>query len=102
MILSRGLGTHTIHVMKEGHVFENDGYYIDLDKMEGDQREHNWQKDLSGIYLWDMAAASLILERAGGTCSILKNYETPKYHIAFLATNGKLHDIYTQALLPLL
>ncbi|MBR4171981.1 MAG: inositol monophosphatase [Kiritimatiellae bacterium] len=56
----------------------------------------------SGIYLWDMAAASLILERAGGTCSILKDYGTPKYHIAFLATNGKLHDTYTQALLPLL
>ena len=59
-------GTHTIQVMKEGHVFENDGYYIDLDKLEGDQREHNWQKDLSGIYLWDKTKVTLQGRVVGG------------------------------------
>ena len=59
-------GTHTIQVMKEGHVFENEGYYIDLDKLEGDQREHNWQKDLSGIYLWDKTKVKLQGRVVGG------------------------------------
>ena len=59
-------GTHTIQVVKEGHVFENDGYYIDLDKLEGDQRDHNWQKDLSGIYLWDKTKVYLQGRVVGG------------------------------------
>lgn len=59
-------GSHTIQVVKEGHVFENDGYYIDLDKEEGDQRDHNWQKDLSGIYLWDKTKVTLQGRVVGG------------------------------------
>ena len=54
----------------------------------------------AGIYIWDMAAASLIVERAGGRCEILKSY--PKYRLSFLATNGLLHDTCRNALLPLL
>ncbi|HRR33569.1 MAG TPA: inositol monophosphatase family protein [Kiritimatiellia bacterium] len=54
----------------------------------------------SGIYVWDMAAASLIVERAGGCCEILKSY--PKHRISFLATNGHLHAGCREALLPLL
>lgn len=54
----------------------------------------------SGIYVWDMAAASLIVERAGGQCAILKAY--PKHRMAFLATNGSLHAPCRDALLPLL
>ena len=54
----------------------------------------------SGIYVWDMAAASLIVERAGGRCAVLKAY--PKYRLAFLATNGRLHGACRDALLPLL
>ena len=54
----------------------------------------------SGIYVWDMAAASLIVERAGGCCEILKAY--PKHRIAFLATNGSVHAACREALLPLL
>jgi len=54
----------------------------------------------SGIYVWDMAAASLIVERAGGRCEILKSY--PKYRISFLATNGCVHTACRDALLPLL
>lgn len=54
----------------------------------------------SGIYVWDMAAASLIVERAGGCCEILKAY--PQHRIAFLATNGGVHSACREALLPLL
>ena len=54
----------------------------------------------SGIYVWDMAAASLIVERAGGQCEILKAY--PKHRMSFLATNGRLHVACRDALLPLL
>ena len=54
----------------------------------------------SGIYVWDMAAASLIVERAGGRCDILKAY--PKHRISFLATNGAVHDACRDALLPML
>lgn len=54
----------------------------------------------SGIYVWDMAAASLIVERAGGRCEILKAY--PRHRLSFLATNGGVHDACRDALLPLL
>jgi myo-inositol-1(or 4)-monophosphatase len=54
----------------------------------------------SGIYVWDMAAASLIVERAGGRCTVLKTY--PKHRMAFLATNRGLHEACRDALLPLL
>ena len=54
----------------------------------------------AGIYVWDMAAASLIVERAGGRCETLKAF--PKYRIAFLATNGHLHGACRDALLPML
>ena len=54
----------------------------------------------SGIYVWDMAAASLIVERAGGRCETLKAY--PKHRMAFLATNGGVHAACRDALLPLL
>jgi len=54
----------------------------------------------SGIYLWDMAAAGLLVERAGGTCEILRAYGG--YRMAFLASNGRLHAPIRDALLPLL
>jgi len=54
----------------------------------------------AGIYVWDMAAAGLILERAGGTIEVLKNY--PDKRLAVLATNGKLHATCRDVLQPLL
>ncbi|MBR4365179.1 MAG: carboxypeptidase regulatory-like domain-containing protein, partial [Bacteroidaceae bacterium] len=59
-------GSHTIQVVKEGHVFENDGFYIDLDKEEGDNRKHNWQKDINNIYLWDKTKVYLQGRVVGG------------------------------------
>ena len=54
----------------------------------------------SGIYVWDMAAAGLIVERAGGRCEILKAY--PGHRMAVLATNGTLQDACRDAFLPML
>jgi fructose-1,6-bisphosphatase/inositol monophosphatase family enzyme len=54
----------------------------------------------SGIYTWDMAAAALIVERAGGCTAILKQY--PGHRMAFLATNKHLHEICKGELLPML
>ncbi len=53
-----------------------------------------------GIYLWDMAAAGLIIERAGGTCEVLKAHGG--YRLAVLATNGRLHAPLKALLAPLL
>ncbi|MDD2599982.1 MAG: inositol monophosphatase family protein [Kiritimatiellae bacterium] len=54
----------------------------------------------SGIYTWDMAAGALIVERAGGRTDILKQYSG--HRMAFLATNGHLHEICKNELLPML
>lgn len=54
----------------------------------------------SGVYDWDVAAAGLILERAGGTTEVLRRYDG--YKLAFLATNGHLHASLRAALVPLL
>lgn len=53
-----------------------------------------------GLYIWDMAAAGLIVERAGGTCEILKRYDG--HRMAVMATNDKLHAPFRKAILPLL
>lgn len=52
-----------------------------------------------GIYLWDVAAAGLVVERAGGTCEILRNYDG--YRMAVLASNGHLHAPMRDKLTPL-
>ncbi|MCX6995819.1 MAG: inositol monophosphatase family protein [Kiritimatiellaeota bacterium] len=44
----------------------------------------------SRIYLWDVAAAGLILERAGGRVEVLERYDDVSLRI--LGTNGLLHD----------
>ncbi len=53
-----------------------------------------------GVYLWDTAAASVILTRAGGRGEILRH--APGYKMAFLATNGRIHDPLREAIRPLL
>ena len=39
-----------------------------------------------GVYLWDVAAASIIVERAGGACELLAC--RGGYRMSFMATNG--------------
>ena len=52
-----------------------------------------------GVYLWDVAAASLILACAGGSGEVL--WRGSGYKLAFLATNGRLHQPLRENLLPL-
>lgn len=59
-------GPHTLQVVKDGHVFMNDGYHIDLDKPEGEQRKVEWKKDVSDIYLWDQTLVNLTGRVVGG------------------------------------
>jgi len=53
-----------------------------------------------GTHVWDMTAAGLILEWAGGTVEILQSY--PNKRFAVLATNGRLQTACRDALQPLL
>ncbi|MDD5705678.1 MAG: inositol monophosphatase [Kiritimatiellae bacterium] len=53
-----------------------------------------------GIYLWDIAAAGLILERAGGCCETLKAHKG--YRMAALASNGLLHGALRERLLAVM
>jgi myo-inositol-1(or 4)-monophosphatase len=53
-----------------------------------------------GIYIWDTAAADLVLRRAGGRGEILKSFGGHK--IAYLATNGKIHRKISNILNPLI
>lgn len=54
----------------------------------------------SGIYLWDVAAGKLIVERAGGKCTVMQHY-TP-WRMAVLATNTALHQPCIDGLSPLI
>jgi len=51
----------------------------------------------SGIYIWDIAAAGLIVERAGGRTEILAHKEN--HRMAYLATNGRIHGEFKSLLL---
>ena len=44
-----------------------------------------------GIYLWDVAAAGLIVQQAGGRAEILKRHREP-HRLRYLASNGLIHD----------
>jgi len=44
----------------------------------------------SGIYIWDIAAAGLIVSRAGGKAEIL--LEQSGNRMSFIASNGKIHS----------
>lgn len=54
-----------------------------------------------GIYVWDIAAADLILRMAGGRGEALHRFGGHK--LAYLASNGSgLHDVLAEALKPLI
>ena len=63
--LSVPAGPHRIQVEKEGHVFENDGYFIDVDN-KGDSTQHNWQRNIADVYLWDQTRVTLRGRIVGG------------------------------------
>lgn len=58
-------GPHRIQVEKEGHMFEYDGYYIDVDNKK-DSTEHNWQRNIADVYLWDQTRVTLRGRMVGG------------------------------------
>ena len=53
-----------------------------------------------GIFLWDVAAAGLIVECAGGSCEVLRSHGG--HRMAFLGSNGRLHRPLRDLLLPLI
>ena len=63
--LSVPQGSHSIQIVKEGHVFKDDGYFIDPDS-QTDPTRHNWTKDVSEVYLWDQTKVTLQGRVAGG------------------------------------
>lgn len=54
----------------------------------------------SGLFLWDIAAGALILQRAGGTAEILKL--RPGGRLAFMGTNTRLRSAFRAKILPML
>ena len=45
----------------------------------------------AGIYLWDVAAAGLVVRQAGGNAEILSRMAAP-HRLSFIASNGHIHD----------
>ena len=62
--VSLAKGNHTVQVVKEGHTFLNDGYYLDPDS--SDPKVHNWQRNIAGIYLYDETKVKLRGRMVGG------------------------------------
>ena len=62
--VSLAKGSHTVQVEKEGHVFVNDGFYLDPDSP--DPKQHNWQRNVAGIYLYDQTKVRLRGRMVGG------------------------------------
>jgi myo-inositol-1(or 4)-monophosphatase len=53
-----------------------------------------------GVYLWDVAAAGLIVARAGGRVEVVRKLNTP-HRLCYLASNGRLHAALRGLLDPL-
>lgn len=66
---------------------------LDMCRVARGHAEAYWEP---AIYVWDMAAAGLIVERAGGRVSVLNRQAL---RVSFMATNGHVHPAL-RALLP--
>ena len=64
--LSIPYGDHTVQVMKDGHVFKNDGYLIDPNSKNPDKRIHNWSANMASYYFWDQTRVRLQGRVVGG------------------------------------
>lgn len=60
---------------------------LDLCRVAGGQADGYFE---GGVYTWDVAAAGLIVEMAGGRAETLA--EPSPHQVLFMATNGHLHD----------
>ena len=65
-------GAHSVQVVKDGHVFMNEGFYEDPDMPEGKERQHNWQSNLYEHYFWDQTKVVLRGRVVGGNDQGLK------------------------------
>jgi myo-inositol-1(or 4)-monophosphatase len=54
----------------------------------------------SGIYLWDVAAAGLIAQRAGGCAEVIEELTDVRYR--YVCTNGKIHNDLKQVIVDAL
>ena len=57
-------GTHTLRVVKDGHVFLYDGFFTDPEA--ADPLKHNWQKNMAGHVFWDQTKVMLQGRVVGG------------------------------------
>lgn len=64
---------------------------MDLCRVAAGQAEGYFE---NGIYLWDIAAAGLVVERAGGRTELLARLDGER--LRFLATNGHVHAALKQ------
>jgi myo-inositol-1(or 4)-monophosphatase len=67
---------------------------LDLCRVACGQGEGYFESD---IYIWDIAAAGYIIERAGGKAEVVKELEKP-HQLQYIATNGLIHDELKQLL----
>ncbi len=63
--LSVPQGNHQIQVLKDGHVFKNEGYFMSPDG-QSESTWHNWTKNVSDVYLWDQTKVNLLGRVVGG------------------------------------
>ena len=59
-------GDHIVRVVKDGHVFAEDGYYIDPDAAGDNKRKHNWSRDVADHIFWDRTRVTLRGRVVGG------------------------------------
>jgi len=68
---------------------------LDICRVAHGQADAYWEP---GNYIWDVAAAGLIVQQAGGSASVLHMHDEP-HRISYLATNGILHERLSSILL---
>ena len=61
---------------------------LDLCRVAAGQGDGYFESD---IYIWDIAAAGFIIERAGGIAEVTKELGRP-HQLQYLATNGIIHE----------
>jgi hypothetical protein len=64
--LSIPKGEHQVQAVKEGHVFENEGFLLVPNAKEGKERDWNWKENKSEVFLWDKSLVTLQGRVIGG------------------------------------
>jgi len=65
--LSIPAGAHRVQAVKDGHHFAADGFLINADARDGeDKTMFNFQKNVSGVYIWDSTTVVLRGRVVGG------------------------------------